>query len=129
MARVFASMSLVLPLVLSNTGIVAATIANISPHWQSRAHGQASSWTATWGDTGPYNVVFHPDTANPGYHEWVQRGIWGTSMPPHSMAWWPCTTTTYTQELVVDDKPGSAVHRSTATEAGAPPPCHLQPQA
>jgi hypothetical protein len=127
MKRVVVSVSTALLFVLSNTGIVAAASANISPHSQSRAHGQASSWTATWGDAGPYNVVFHPDTANPGLHEWVRRGIWTTSYQ-HSMAWYPCTTTTYTQQLVVDDKYGSANHWSTATEGGTPPPCHLLPQ-
>jgi len=127
MRRLLVSMSLGMIFVLSNTGIVAATSANISPHSQSRAYGQQSSWTATWGDVGPYNVVFHPDIANPGLHEWARYGIWTTSYP-HSMAFYPCTTTTYTQELSVADKYGSALHRSTATEAGAPPPCRLLPQ-
>jgi len=101
----------------SNSGIAAATSANISPHTQFRSHGQASSWTATWGDNGPYNPTFHPDVANPGLHEWAPGWIWDTSHP-HSMAFFPCTTTTYTQQLVVDDQYGSAYHNSTAREAG-----------
>lgn len=120
MKRGLLSVSVAVLLALSNSGIATATSANISPHSQSRAHGVASSWTATWGDNGPFNVVFHPDTANPGLHEWAQYGIWSTSYP-HSMAWYPCTTTTYTQELSIKDNYGSAVHRSTASEAGGNP--------
>ena len=119
MKRVVVSVSIAMLFVLSNTGIVAATSANISPHSQSHAHGQASSWTATWGDNGPYNAVFHPSTANPGLHEWARYGISYTSYYD-SMAFYPCTGTTFRQQLVIDDAYGSANHWSTATEAGGP---------
>ena len=117
MKRVLVSVSIAVLLILSNTGIVAATSANISPHSQSHAHGQASSWTATWGDVSPYNAVFHPSTADPGLHEWAQYGISYTSYS-HSMAFYPCTGTVFTQQLVIDDAYGSANHWSTASEAG-----------
>ncbi|MES2208717.1 MAG: hypothetical protein V4515_00800 [Chloroflexota bacterium] len=117
MKRVVVSGSIAMLFVLSNTGIVAATSANISPHSQSRAHGVASSWTATWGDNGPYRPTFHPDTANPGLHEWAPGLTWLTSYQ-HSMAFYPCTGTTFRQQLVVDDAYGSASHWSTATEGG-----------
>lgn len=120
MKRRLLSASVAVLFVLSNSGIATATSANISPHSQSRAHGQASSWTATWGDNGPYNPTFHPDTANPGLHEWAPGWTWQTSYQ-HSMAWYPCTTTRYTQQLVVDDQYGSANHWSTASEAGGNP--------
>lgn len=118
MKRSLPAASLTVLFTLSNAGMATATSANISPHSQTRAHGQASSWTATWGDTGPYNVVFHPDRANPGLDEWARYGIWTTSMPPHSMAFFPCTTTTSTQELSIADRYGAAVHWSRATEGG-----------
>lgn len=120
MKRVVFSASIAMLFVLSNTGIVAATSANISPHSQSHAHGQASSWTANWGDVSPYNYVFHPDVGNPGLHEQAEYGVTKTSYP-HSMAWWPCTSTLYTQQLVIDDRYGSANHSSTASEAGGNP--------
>ena len=101
MKRVLVSVSIAVLVILSNTGIVAAASANISPHSQSRAHGQLSSWTATWVGNGPYQPVFHPDVADPGLHEYAPGWTWATSYQ-HSMAWYPCKTTTYTQQLVVD---------------------------
>lgn len=111
------SASLAVLFTLSTSGIAAATSANISPHSQTRAHGQNSSWTATWGDTGPYDYVFHPDVANPGLHEAAEYGVSKTSYY-HSMAFYPCTTTTFTQELSIKDAYGAAYHQSTAREAG-----------
>ena len=126
MKRGLLSVSLAVLFVLSNSGVATAVSANISPHSQSHPFGQASSWTATWGDNSPYNVVFHPDTANPGLDEFARYGLPTLDHPQsyhlHSMAFYPCTQTTYTQQLVVDDKYGSATHFSTATE-GRGNPC------
>jgi len=115
MKRRILSASLAALFTLSNSGITAATSANISPHTQNHASGHAASWTATWGDDGPYNVVFRYDVYGSS-DGWSLNQVWQTSKFS-SYRFYTCTGATFTQLLDMDDLYGSAQHYSTTTVA------------
>jgi exo-beta-1,3-glucanase (GH17 family) len=98
---------------------VAATTSNsLSPATQSHAHGVASQWSGSWSGTGPFSwTLYHGDgtstsAANVAY----------TSHTFPTYAFFPCTTTTFTQHTRVTDQVGPLnSNDTTATETGGNP--------
>jgi hypothetical protein len=114
MRRIWAVV-LALALSLAMTTNAFAVSATISPHSQSHVHGSASSWTLTWGGTGPYDVYFWYDI-HYGASWWLTNTYTTSKQLSHSFV--PCRSTTFYQELDNYDAYGLAADTSSATEAG-----------
>jgi len=119
MKRVLAALVLSIGLVVSSVSSTFAVSALINPHTQSHGHGVASSWTLTWSGTHPFDVYFWWDT-NDTSANWILLNT-STTSKKITHAFFPCTTTTFDQELDTYDQHGGAFDTSTAQETGGNP--------
>lgn len=106
-----------LAIVLVGVPVALGASANAEPETQSHAHGVPSTWTLTWGGDAPFDVDFY-------YGDGVVRVYRDTWLVRDSAshAFWPCSTTIYTQWLRVWDSDfGYADDFTRATEAGGSP--------
>jgi hypothetical protein len=99
------------------TTAIALTV-DASPESQSHAHGIASNWTGTWHGSPPYSVTFFFGDGTSD-----ARGRVSYTSSSFSHGYWPCTTTTFTAHLDVDDQQSGQVVRDyvTARELGGNP--------
>ncbi len=99
-------------------GAQATTSANLSPSSQTHAHGVQSTWSGSWSGTAPFGVtLYHGD----GTTESLVN-TYSTSYSNFKHAFYPCTTTTFTQHLRVSDQVGPLnSNYTTATESGGYP--------
>jgi hypothetical protein len=123
MKRLLMPTAFALILAVAISGVASAISANINPLSQTHAHGVKSAWSLTWGGvpgSHGFDVYFWYDVNNDYPPHWVSLGTFATSASK-STAWWPCTTTTFYQELDVYDQYGAAGTTSHATESGGNP--------
>jgi hypothetical protein len=73
----------------------------------------------SWGGTPTFDVYFWADNTVGVF--WYAIGTSTTSKSNLQYAFYPCRTTTFTQELDVYDQHGAAYTTSQATEAGGNP--------
>lgn len=115
----FGAVALALALAISVSSDALAVSASISPSTQSHSHGVASTWHLSWGGTGPFSVYFWWDINDVGA-DWALVNT-STTSKQLSHAFYPCTGTTFKQELDNYDQLGFAATTSHATEAGGNP--------
>jgi hypothetical protein len=118
-----AATALALTVALTYSGVASAALsANISPANQNHAHGVSSHWALTWGGAQPFDVYFAYDVINAPAWTWFINGTTTTSKNL-SMAYWPCTTTNFKQQLAVYDHNGGLglFRTSHAYESGGSP--------
>lgn len=110
--------SLAAAIVVASVMVVTATTTSITPSSQTHAHGVQSNWLASWTGESPYTVTWcyvNGVSCNAPFQT-------GSTSKLYSHAFYPCTTTTFTQKLYVIDFLGNGSTRySSATEYGGNP--------
>ncbi len=115
----FSAVMLAISLALAIALPVAATTSNhVTPGSQSHAHGVGSTWSGSWDGTGPFSwELFHGD----GTSDSATNVTYKTKTFP-VYAFFPCTTTQFTQHSRVSDQVGPLNSNFvTATETGGNP--------
>lgn len=102
------------------SGAAFAVTVSLTPTSQSLGHTETAIYGGAWGDTGPYNVTFSYGDGSPS---WSVRGTSATSHGWSHASPEPCQTTTYSQQLHVQDHSGGIADAYAHTTFGGGHPC------
>lgn len=120
MKRHILSMVIALMLVVAVAGQAFALTITLTPSTQTHAHGVSSNWTGSWGTHAPYDVHMCYVFGTSECASW----LFGTNLVTKnwSHAYFPCSTTQFTDELYVLENTGAdGILRTKATENGGTP--------